>query len=226
MAGLSDIDLERLLNEPHYATDFQYFIGDVEDFLDFSENNIEWQYRAELQRIRRETATGDWPHGYREHLEENAEHRFKVSLPLRVRYAAVIALITSVEWSVGYLAKRLKAPLPEKPKGKNGTVYALLELQTRTGTGARNTIEDYEALVHLRNCIAHCAGIEEHYEYRDQLGPSVSRLNGVSLENWHFLGKHICISKGALNPYIREMGALVVALHKAAHEQGLLQSGT
>src|SRR5690348_8496849 len=108
---MADIDLERLLNERHYATDFQYFIGDVEDFLDFSESNIEWQYRAELQRIAREAASADWPDGYREHLEGNAEHRFKVSLPLRVRYAAVIALVTAVEWSVDYLAKRLKVPL-------------------------------------------------------------------------------------------------------------------
>ena len=46
---MSDIDLDRLLNEPTYAWDFQYMIGDVEDFLDFSESNIAWQHRRELQ---------------------------------------------------------------------------------------------------------------------------------------------------------------------------------
>jgi hypothetical protein len=180
---MADINLERLLNERHYATDFQYFVGDVEDFLDFSESNIEWQYRTELQRIGWEAATGDWPDGYREHLEGNAEHRFKVSLPLRVRYAAVIALVTAVEWSVDYLAKRLKVPLPEKPKGRNATVHALLELQKRTGVGAASIVEGYQALVHLRNCVAHRAGIEEHYDYRDELAASVRKLSAVSLEN-------------------------------------------
>jgi len=224
---VTDLDAERLLNEPHYGWSLQYLIGDVEDFLDFSESNIEWQYRAELQRIRRECETGDWPEGYREHLESNAEHRFTVSLPLRVRYAAIVALVTSVEWYVGRLNRLLKVPLPKKPDALNSTVHALLELQNRTHVGERHTVEDFEALVHLRHCIAHSAGIEEHYKYRSQLAASVARLGGVSIENWHFLdGKHIAISKGALNPYIRHIGDLIVAIERAAYEQALLQSDT
>jgi hypothetical protein len=87
-------------------------------------------------------------------------------------------------------------------------------------------VQDYEAVVHLRNCIAHNAGIEEHYQFREQLAAAVERLKGVSLDNWHYLGKHVCIAKGALNPYIRQIGDLVVALHKATHQQGLLRSDT
>ncbi len=223
---MADIDLERLLNEPHYAFDFQYWIGDVEDFLEFSESNIEWQYRRELQDIRRKAEMGNWPDGYQDHLEGNAEHRFKVSLPLRVRYAAIVALATSVEWSVGYLVKLLKEPLTEKQKGRNETVHAMFELQKRTGVGTVGIVQEYEAIVHLRNCIAHSAGIEEHYQFREQLTAAVDKLAGVSLDNWHYLGKHICIAKGALNPYIRQIGDFVVALHKATHEQGLLRSGT
>ena len=75
-SGMSDINLDRLLDEPIYAFDFQYMIGDVQGYLDFSENNIEWQYRTELQAISRRAETEDFPHGYREHLEDNAEHRF------------------------------------------------------------------------------------------------------------------------------------------------------
>jgi hypothetical protein len=223
---MADIDLERLVNEPHYAFGFQYWIGDVEDFLEFSESNIEWQHRRELQDIRRRAETADWPEGYQQHLEENAEYRFKVSLPLRVRYAAVVALTTSVEWSVGHLVKLLKEPLTKKPVGRNEVVHALIELQQRTGIGSVGTVQDYEAIVHIRNCIAHSAGIEEHYERRDQLAAAVKRLEGVSLDNWHYLGKHVCIAKGALNPHIRQIGDLVVALHKASHEQGLLRSDT
>lgn len=70
------------------------------DFLDFSENNIELIYRQELQEIHKSSESGDLPSEYREHLEENAKYRFEVSLPLRVRYGAILALGTSVEWSV------------------------------------------------------------------------------------------------------------------------------
>ena len=116
---MPDIDLDRLMNEPIYAFDFQFMIGDVQDYLDFSENNIEWQYRSELQSIRRRAEAGDFegtPHGYREHLETNAEHRFKVSLPLRIRYGALLALATAVEWSVTYLAQHLIEPVGTEPK--------------------------------------------------------------------------------------------------------------
>ena len=221
---MPDIDLERLLNEPIYTLDFQYMIGDVEEFLKFSENNIEWQYRRELQDIHRKTETEEFPAEYKKHLETNAEHRFKVSLPLRVRYGAVVALTTSVEWSVGFLVKRLKKPVRKKPEGRNGTVHMLLELQQRTGVGITDIVRDYEALVHVRNCIAHSAGIEEHYRFRDQLAEAVNRLAGFALDNWHLFGKHVCIEKGALNPYVRRMSELIVSLHKAANEQGLLHS--
>jgi hypothetical protein len=223
---MSDIDLERLLSEPTYALDFQYMIGDVEDFLEFAEANIEWQYRRELQDIRRRAETEEFPPGFKEHLETNAEHRFKVSLPLRVRYGAVIALATSVEWSVGFLVKRLKDPLSKVPRGRNETVHGLLEVQQRTGAGRADAVRDYEALIHVRNCIAHSAGIEEHYQFSDQLESAVGRLSGVSLANWHLFGRHICIEKHALNPYVREMGDLIVGQHKAAHEQRLLKKET
>ena len=212
------VDLERLLNEPIYAFDFQSMIGDVEDFLDFSERNIEWQYRRELQHIGRRTEVEELPPGYKEHLETNAEHRFKVSLPLRVRYGAVIALTTSVEWSIQFLVKHLEVLLK-----CNKTVHALLELQRRTALGRDDLVRDYKALVCVRNCIAHCAGIEAHYRNRAQLVKAVERLNGFSLDRWHHFGTHVCIERGALNPYVRKMGELVVALHKAAHEQGLLR---
>jgi len=223
---MSAIELERLLSEPIYAMDFQYMIGDIEDFLDFAERHIEWQYRQELRDIRRRADRQEFPREFREHLETTAQHRFKVSLPLRVRYGAVIALVTSVEWSVDFLVKRVRVPLSKKPEGRNKTVHGLFELQQRTGAGRADAVRDCEALVQIRNCITHNAGIEEHYQFRDQLALAVSRLSGFSLANWHLFGRHVCIEKGALNPYVREMGDLIVALHKAEHEPSLLHSDT
>ena len=223
---MPEIDLKRLLNEPIYAFDFQFMIGDIEDFLDYSESNIEWQYKREIQSILHKAEAEDLPQGCKEHLETNAEHRFKISLPLRVRYGALLSLTISVEWSVGYLVEKLVEPLKKNQKEKNFTVHALFELDKRAGIGATDTIQDYEALVHVRNCIAHNAGIEKYDKYHDQLITAVDRLSGFSLGNWHYFGKHIYIDREALNPYIKNMGNYIVQLHKSVHEKGLLQENT
>jgi hypothetical protein len=218
---MTNVDLEKLLNEPIYAFDFRFMIGDVEGFLDFSESSIEWQFRRETQDIRRRAEFEDYPQEYIDHLETNAEHRFNVSLPLRIRYAAVVALITSVEWSVNFLVKSLKTPISKKRCSRNQTVYELLELDDRVGLGAADTVFDFEALVQIRNCIAHSAGVDEHYKYRDDLSVAIDRLSGFTLENKHFFGKHIWIDNRALNPYIHKVEALIVSLHKAVHEHNL-----
>jgi len=221
-----NVDLNRFFNEPVYAFDFQLMVGDIGDFLEFSESNVEWQLRRELLSIQRQAETENLPAGYIEHLETNTKHRFSVSLPLRIRYGALITLITSVEWSVGFLSKQLKIPLAAKPKGRNETVHTLIELCARAGVDERIALSDYEALVQVRNCIVHNAGIKQRYQHHGALAISVTRLKGFCLGNWHFFGEHICIEKGALNPYINAMGQLIVALHKACHSQGLVKNDT
>jgi hypothetical protein len=226
---MANIDLDRLINEPIYAFDFQFMIGDIQDYLDFSEKNIEWQYRSELQSIRFRAEAGDFkgiPHGYREHLEASAEHRFNVSLSLRVRYGALLALITAVEWSVKYLAQQLIEPVGNTPKCKNKTIYALEVLNKRTDLGRDGPIRDFEALVRVRNCVVHSAGLESDDKNRATLAEEVQRLKGVSLANWHFFGSHVAIQKGALDKYIQEMEHLIVDLHKALHEKKFIRSKT
>jgi hypothetical protein len=74
-----NFDAQKFLSTPIEAFDFQFMVVDVKDFLEFSESNIEWQYRRELQAIDHRNDLGDIPTGYRDHLEQNTEHRFKVS---------------------------------------------------------------------------------------------------------------------------------------------------
>ena len=222
---MPNFDLERLINEPIYAFDFQRMIGDVADFLDFSEINIELKYRQELQGIHESDENGELPSEYREHLEENAKYRFEVSLPLRVRYGAVLSLITSVEWSVRIFEQWLKQPIcyENKPKGCNETIYAISELQNRTGISSADIVEDYKAFVHVRNCIAHNAGIEDRYKYQSDLVEAVNRLSGFSLDNWGFFGKQVCIQKEALTPYIEKIRDFIVICHESAEAKGLLR---
>lgn len=167
--SIGDFDLEKFLDTPIDAFDFQFMIGDVKDFLEFSESNIDWQYRRELQAIAHHKDIDEFPRGYRDHLEQNAEHRFRVSLPLRVRYGALLAFTTSVEWAVGYLNKCAASPVVGDRDGTNLTVKTLREFAARAGIDASAVIDDYEALVQIRNCIAHSAGIIETYRFKETL---------------------------------------------------------
>ena len=104
-------DSNDFLNRPIYALDFSVMLGDLLDLLEFSERNIEWLYGVEKQSIEREAAHG-WGFSeedkslesdYTKHLLTNAVHRFTVSLPMRIQYAALVSFVTAVEWQAKHL---------------------------------------------------------------------------------------------------------------------------
>ena len=221
--SIADFDLQKFLDTPIEAFDFQFMIGDVKDFLEFSESNIDWQYRRELQAIAHGKDYDEFPPDYRHHLEQNAEHRFKVSLPLRFRYGAVLAFTTSVEWAIGYLNKCAASPVPDLRYGTNLTVKILRDFSDRASVDSGAVIDDYEALVQIRNCIVHSAGIVETYRFKNDLPAAISRIDGITLANWHFFGDQVCIERGAFEPHIDRAAELVVILNSALRERGLLK---
>lgn len=220
---MPEFDIEKFLNTPIDAFDFQFMIGDIKDFLELSESNIDWQHRRELQTIAHRKDFDDFPPGYRDHLEQNVDHRFKVSLPLRVRYGALLAFTTSVEWAVAYLNRSSSNPVPDKKDGTNLTVKILRKFTARASVDPLRVIDDYEALVKIRNCIVHSAGVVATYQFKQDLPNAVARIEGVSLGNWHFFGDQICIERGALEGHIDQTASLVVELHTKMREQGLLK---
>lgn len=220
---MAEFDIEKFLNTPIDAFDFQFMIGDVKDFLEFSESNIDWQHRRELQAIAHRKDFDEFPPEYRDHLEQNADHRFKVSLPLRVRYGALLAFTTSVEWAVGYLNRTSRSPVPDYRDGTNLTVKVLRQFSSQAAVDPGSVIENYEALVQIRNCIAHSAGVVATYRFKDDLPPAISRISGISIGNWHFFGDQVCVDRGALEPHIDQTAKLVVTLHTAMRERCLLK---
>ena len=150
-------NLQEILNRPIYALDFQVMIGDVVSFLDFSESNIESQFHLEMQAIPTKVAPEDRSTGVVEHLEDNAKFRFQVVLPLRLRYAVVIALVTSIEWSVRLLVKQYDVEVPSKPKRESRTIREIRELQAVAGMEGEEDIRITKDLIQIRNCIAHSA---------------------------------------------------------------------
>jgi hypothetical protein len=224
-----NIDLDRLMKEPIYAFDFQFMIGDIQDYLDFSEGNIESHYLSELQSIKARSEAGDLEdipdYDYWSHLEDGAAHRFKVSLPLRIRYGALLALVTAVEWSMESFCQLLIVPVEKRPNEKNKTVHALEVMCKRVELVRADTVANFEALVRIRNCIAHSAGLQKDDQFQVKLPAAIQKLEGFSLASWHFFGSHIAIEKGALSKYIEEMKLLIVDIHRAAHERGLFKQG-
>ncbi len=220
---MAEFDIDKFLNSPIDALDFQFMIGDVKDFLEFSESNIDWQHRRELQAIALRSDFHEFPPEYQERLEQNADHRFKVSLPLRVRYAALLAFTTSVEWAVDHLNRTSHLPLSETRDGTNLTVKVLHQFTLRAAVDSGSVIENYEALVQIRNCIAHSAGVIATYRFKDELPAAISKISGITIGNWHFFGDQVCINRGALEPHIDKTAKLVEALHTVMHEQGLLK---
>ena len=69
--SIADFDLQKFLENPIEAFDFQFMIGDVKDFLEFSESNSDWQYRHELQAIANSKNYDHCPLGYQPHRDTN-----------------------------------------------------------------------------------------------------------------------------------------------------------
>lgn len=120
------LDLEALLDQTFFGLDALSMLGDVEDFIEFSESNIGWQKHRELRRAQQECddVGFDDPHDeaqYRNQMLEGVEYRFEVSLTQRVLCSALTALITTIEWVLLALKKRASFDFPEQPKNKKRT---------------------------------------------------------------------------------------------------------
>ena len=216
---MADFDVDRFLDMTIDAMDFQFMIGDVKDFLAFSEENLAWQHKRELQSIRLQSWSEE-DHWEQHQLEQGADHRFQVSLPLRVRYSALMSFVTSVEWSMAYLNRSMQEPVVDAKDGVNPTVKILRELSARAQLESAAVVADFEALVKLRNCVVHAGGIVESYRYKGDLPLAAQQIPGTTLESWHFFGPQVCFARGALEGPIERTAELVLSLHKTLRQQG------
>jgi hypothetical protein len=122
MTNFTNFDPTALLSRVHYAWPFRVMLGDIHDFLEFSEHNIEWQLLVERQSIQRREQLDNFgvdddnlAQSYKDNLLENAEHRFTVALPMQIRYAALGALTNTTEWASRFFQSHWKPQLPTTP---------------------------------------------------------------------------------------------------------------
>ena len=224
----TSLDLDALLNQPLFGWDTLSLLGDVEDFLDFSEANIDWQRRRELRRVEAESATfnsGD-PHTdaqYRDHQLEGVDYRFNVSLSQRVRYSGLTSLITSLEWSLLVLQNLALFDIPKKPDKTNEAVHLVSVFAREAKHDLHAEVELLTLLVQVRNCVVHAAGRIGSYQYSDELRVRLAGFQGIKISTANFLGEGIEIEQGFLQGVLERAKIWLPALEKALYVQGSLR---
>lgn len=206
-------------------------LADVLDFLEFSENNLSWQRRREIRKVEREAEQVEFEEKdkylepqYRAQLIEGAEYRFDVSLSQRIRYAGLVAFVTTIQWCALTLRKRMVLPLPECPKSTNKEMHILATLNVMGSCGFDRGISDISDLIHVRNCIVHAAGLVNSYEHASTLPASITRLSGIKICNTNFLGPSIEIAQGAVEAYVGAANEWLPKLDEVCTARGILKS--
>ncbi|MDA8351517.1 MAG: hypothetical protein M0038_22465 [Pseudomonadota bacterium] len=223
-------ELQRLLDEPIYSWDVSTLLSGIVDFLEFSEQNLTWQRRREIRRAEQEAEELDFgpddahllPEARRQ-LVESAELRFDIGLSQSVRYAGVIAYVTSIEWCMELFSARLSSPLPKKPRCKNKAVHILEHINTKLPHPRSAEAGTLEHFVFVRNCIAHAAGLVNAYKYAQGVRDAVAALNGFSISNAAGLGDRIHIAAGAIDTLARQALDWIPALDRECSNNGVFK---
>lgn len=221
-------DMEAFLDQTIFGLDTLAMLGDVEDFIEFSESNIDWQKQRELRRAEGEYSESQFDDPriaaqYYNQMIDGVAFRFEVSLTQRVRYAALTSLITTIEWVLISLKKRATFTIPQKPGSKSEAVHLIEVFNRETALGLTSEIEAIESLVQVRNCIVHAAGLIASYRYGQELRQRLAGFAGVKVSNINFLGDGVEIEAGHLQSVVENVKAWLPNLERAMHEKGLLQ---
>ncbi|WP_316165002.1 MULTISPECIES: hypothetical protein [unclassified Bradyrhizobium] len=218
-------DAEKFLNTPIFALDQLGLLSNVGDFLTFSEDSIAHQKTAALEGVEKDvTEPGlEEPEvfSYREHLLNGIDFRFDVALPMRVRYAALTAFTSTVEWSMTILRPSFHITKP--PKGTSLPIHLLAVFADRCDLPLTDQIRCLEFLIWVRNSIMHNAGVLKGYRYEQQVRSSISAYHpNFIISNWHYIGDTVEIKRGALEPLIESWSEIIRELYTVATKRKLL----
>lgn len=219
--------LQRLLDEPIYSWDVSNLLSGTVDFLEFSEHNLAWQRRRELQRAQeRANALKFAPEDdhllprAREQIIESAELRFDIGLSQSVRYSGVIAFVTAVEWCMSLFAKRLSSPISVKPRGENEAVHMLNHLDGKIAHRLAGEVLALRQIVVIRNCIVHAAGVIGSYRYEAGVRKALASLKGFGVSDDPILGAMVHIDPHAVDALAHQALVWVPALDKECSLNG------
>lgn len=226
--AIKHLDLSALLDQTFFGLDTLSMLEDIEDFIEFSESSIGWQKHRELRRVTQEcndTKFNDPREEaqYRDQMLEGVNFRFEVSLTQRVRYAALVTLITTIEWVLLALKERTILEFPNTQDGKCEVVRILLKFNSEANLGFEQEIASLETLIFVRNCIVHAAGLLASYKHEVELRRSLTTLAGIKVSDLRFLGDGIEIESGFLEEVIRGVRLWLPNVEKMILARGLLR---
>jgi hypothetical protein len=218
--------LQNILETPIFAFDQLAVFSGIRTFLDFSERNIEQRRQsivadvdAEMEHIK---IDDEHREGYREHKIQSAEFQYNVALPMRVRYAALTAFVSTIEWSMKVIKPSFT--MPRKPSGKSETAHLLHEYAARCNLDLTDRIDCLDFLTWVRNSVMHNAGVLKGYRYEHKIRAAIGRFEpNFTISNWHHIGETVEIERGALEPLIDSWSETIRQLYTGAYKSGLLQ---
>lgn len=218
-------DTEKFLNTPMFALNQLGVFSNVADFLGFSEENIAQQKTAALLRVDQDVSESgiEEPElfSYREHILREIDFRFDVALPMRVRYAALTAFTSTIEWSMTVLKPSFRVPKP--PKGTAPAIHLLTIFSDLCDLPITREIGCLEFLIWVRNSIMHNAGVLKGYKFEQAVRDGISAYQpSFTISNWHYIGDTVEIKRGALEPLIESWTEIIRELYTAAWKRELL----
>jgi hypothetical protein len=230
MTKLTQADVDRLLDQTFYSLDTTTMLSGVIDFLEFSEGNLSWQRRREMRKAKHEGDTIKFDlenqhleAQYRHHLIENVEYWFDVSLSQRIRYAGLVAFVTTLEWCSKGLAKQFTLKPPKVPNKENRHVHFLAHIDELSSSGFRVHIDNVRKLVRVRDCIVHSAGFLEGHKFDKDIRDAARALKGFSIWDENLLGKSVRIEQGAVERYASNANEWVPKLVERCVKAGLVK---
>jgi hypothetical protein len=208
---------------------FLLMLDDIRDFLTFSERNIESQFIVEQEAIQKRDIEDEFQikdenlaQLYTESLLKGTQRRFTIALPTQIRYAALSAMTSAVDWTAHFYQQSWKSKLPKELRNPVITAISLLKyFDTVLSLNRADVLADYRHIVVVRNAVVHGGGIVYNFNKKEDLKKAVKHLKGFSIVNREPVGDCIQIDRHALDPYIDDMLRLLHRIYLNETTEGL-----
>jgi len=216
------MDIKEFLNKPMLIFDMETQFSDLLDFIEFSEHNIEWQKRGQLQHLKRESKRLNLDGDEYFTKLQYIEYRYDINLVRKVRYGALIALVTSIQWITNSVKNRLTWEIKDTPKHVNYSVHIISEILNQYGDSVKHNLEKIEGVIKIRNCIAHSGGIVDGYKFQDEIECIVSNMDGFSISTEGIPSDVIDIEKGCVENIAIEIKTWLIPLINDCITKGII----
>lgn len=216
---------ENWLDTPICILEVQQQFDDLLEFVEFSETNIEWQKRSHIQTLDRKAQKLRYesPEYFNE-LQE-IEYRFDIILSRKVRYSALLSLITTIEWVARFFASNVARSLEPKQKRLNESFCIYKQIAERTSFKNSDIfLSTIDSLIKVRNCIAHSGGIITDYKYSDEIRSIAQKLEGISIGTGGVSDDFIIIERDSVELLGKQLSTWISSLMEMSFKKSIMKT--